>query len=690
MLWKRAVLYCLLPSAIALLAAGTPCAAFSADIVAPSVGPVKVEPGEEVKFEAIAQDDWGQDLTAETKWTWDFGDGEQSNQNPVWHVFKSGGSFTVTVTGSCAGQEGSDRIICQQFPEGVVWSLCCKIQIIGQPDPDVEPGGDVCHTCEVYVRHEGDLGDWKMSDEVDYWHKEGDGEWDECEREEEDYIVWDTLENKNEPVHWKAQVHLGIWDDVEEEWDPEVHFWVGPETWNVKNTVVSSGNDVLLWDPEDPEGSEVTISWDIVHSEVIDPEFSVEIEICNLCGTVERTFSVPGPIGVGEGSVDWDGLVEDEEENLVTAEKGVYSYKVFANDEEECHDADKSGALRITGPFGTGAPTLANFQFDRRAMTVETDLEYHLSSDAAECHCMAYDRNLTVRAAKYGAPTAQGNNVVHMGPFPLLPTVLGELSFVLFAEESAEVAQGDRGAAAKYAEQRGTITEVKPQAYDFMGVATLDLGTHGIIGQAEEQQEHAPQGAAYPPPPYDAFGDERNNLPVKSIYDRLNDVLPNTQDPNPTEDAIVFYAGHGMPDRLLVHAAQGRDEIRGGWASSPPNDPEHRIYYLCNLEPDSLTRCALAFLLGCRTAATDAQGNNLMDALGGLGADARVGFTQDIFTPQANLFSERFWEYTMRDRKTISAALGDAYDDVDGAGGISSLFSTGALGERLRPGIYGE
>lgn len=88
----------------------------------PSVGPVTVEPGEEVKFEAIAQDDWGQDLTADTKWTWDFGDGEQSNQNPVWHVFKSGGTFTVTVTGRYAGEEASDRIVCLQGPtEG--WRL---------------------------------------------------------------------------------------------------------------------------------------------------------------------------------------------------------------------------------------------------------------------------------------------------------------------------------------------------------------------------------------------------------------------------------------------------------------------------------------------------------------------------------------------------------------------------------------
>ncbi len=98
-------------------------------LVPPSVEPVKVEPGEEVKFEAIAHDDWGQDLTAETKWTWDFGDGHTSNQNPVWHVFKSGGSFTVTVTGRCGGEEASDRIVCLQDPaEG--WSLRCSIQII--------------------------------------------------------------------------------------------------------------------------------------------------------------------------------------------------------------------------------------------------------------------------------------------------------------------------------------------------------------------------------------------------------------------------------------------------------------------------------------------------------------------------------------------------------------------------------
>jgi len=105
------------------------------------VGPVQVEPGEEVKFEAIATDDWGEDLTGETEWTWDFGDGEQSNENPVWHVLEGGGTFEVTVTACCRGQEASDRIICRQFPPGVVWSIRCSIQIIGQTDPNVDPGG---------------------------------------------------------------------------------------------------------------------------------------------------------------------------------------------------------------------------------------------------------------------------------------------------------------------------------------------------------------------------------------------------------------------------------------------------------------------------------------------------------------------------------------------------------------------
>ena len=57
--WQRLVVCCVVPVVYMLSAGASPCAAFSVDIVAPSCEPVKAEPGEEVKFEAIARDDWG-------------------------------------------------------------------------------------------------------------------------------------------------------------------------------------------------------------------------------------------------------------------------------------------------------------------------------------------------------------------------------------------------------------------------------------------------------------------------------------------------------------------------------------------------------------------------------------------------------------------------------------------------------
>jgi hypothetical protein len=80
----------------------------------------------------------------------------------------------------------------------------------------------------------------------------------------------------------------------------------------------------------------------------------------------------------------------------------------------------------------------------------------------------------------------------------------------------------------------------------------------------------------------------------------------------------------------------------------------------------------------------------IMDALAGLGADARVGFTEDIFSPEVYWFSRYFWQYTMRDGKTIADALDDAGAAVGGGGGISSIDPRGNLGQTLRPAIYGQ
>jgi hypothetical protein len=235
-----AVVACVLP-----LCAGPAFAAFTVDIVRPSIDPLETKEDYPVCFEAVGLDEGQQDVSGQVDWQWDFGDTHGSTENPVSHAFDNAGNYTVWVTGTYNGQEAQDStgvVVQEQGEEEAGWHLRIT------PESD----GMVCDDRRVWVLYDGEnvqevydaideiwfayrnpprSNDWNWNlgfpASINY-----DGQGNPISIEAESSIEWYTYDLPywgNETCQWKAKV---VWND-------ETETEIGPRAWEVYDTVLA-------------------------------------------------------------------------------------------------------------------------------------------------------------------------------------------------------------------------------------------------------------------------------------------------------------------------------------------------------------------------------------------------------------------------------------------------------------------
>jgi len=316
-------------------------------------------------------------------------------------------------------------------------------------------------------------------------------------------------------------------------------------------------------------------------------------------------------------------------------------------------DWDKSAFLTISDV------DVSDVEFQSRELRFTGTVGYRLSEAAHSAELRVYNRLLEEVEAICVDPTT-GHHDVSVD-FTVDPDPMGQFHFVISAVETEASAASNRDRAQKPALQKGATKDVPPRALDMYGRTNLGIPTYPQALKARNEQQHAPQGTAYPSPAYAAT---LNGHEIAPVFWRLSS-LDADQDPNPQADAIFYYIGHGapgvlytdefqMPTKFVLHSGQGTNG----------ND----VYYMGNMPSGSLSRCALVMLVGCSTAVDpDGAGGDpsILQAFMDKGAACGIGSFADIYEPYPEQLSDAFWEYACRDGQSIEEAFQNALDDSE-------------------------
>jgi len=714
-----------------LLCAGA-AHALSVDIIIPDTDPWIVSVDKPIDLRAVAYDDQQEDISDEVTWCWEFGDNTATDDdNPTQHVYEDPGDYTVTVTATLSPQQAQDQIgIDAQVPTG---AFVLARQLPSGAYVTVE-GDDICHrryiiAFDTFGRgYDGVWFLWKYSWETQpEFHAAGfvypsqqitlDGQ----QRNEAWVMEWPTDENPGQPeagwfnaaVDWRI---TGQYLDWEMEPADEL---IGEPTWTIDNTVISSTDGVLRFDPEDEELDECPISWTITHLDAYDVEFRVPITIYDLAGNVVYTHTeehvalgTPNPLWTWDGTIDGEG----------TAEKGIYTYtlgvvgspgycggvKCVCDGEASCArgDWDKSAFLEISDV------DLSDVEFESRELRFTGTVGYTLSEAAETAELRVYDRALAEVKAMCIDPTAGPHDVAI--DFTVAPDPMGEFYFVISALETEDRALScNRDPVQKPALQRGATIQVLPLSLNMTGVCNMSVrDTVATRNSVAQEQRHQVEGDLYPLPRYDAAtvghdlgGDPQDpNGAYSSPYWRLS-ALDSEGEPNPNADAAFFYIGHGVPGALWT------DQRVWTWDGDEPhttkdildsgsgtNDPDNDVYYMGNMPAGSLNRCLVVMLVACWSA-VDPDGEevgdpSILQAFLDKGAGCGIGTLGEVSSPWANEFAEEFWEHACRNEGgdvTILDAFDYARDNSGTPEGSKWLWhyeANGGDSPFVRPGRY--
>jgi flagellar hook assembly protein FlgD len=244
---------------------------------------------------------------------------------------------------------------------------------------------------------------------------------------------------------------------------------------SVKNTVVTSGADVLL---HQPNGTH-QISWSIDHKALTGIQFTVTITISNTVGggTV-RTFQET-QAGIGQGNWTWDGKNTMGQD----AGAGVYAYNVYATDVGMCNDQDKSTALTTTVNDSKFYYVAKNVQ----AGTLTVMVRYTLSQDASDCTIRFYGPDFTQlgeldNQAATGTVAHWSDQAVLQGALDQNGNPVTPMYCVIWATENDNRAKQNHGQDHKQALQKGATTLELMQ----FGLKSVTYGGSGFTAVARD------------------------------------------------------------------------------------------------------------------------------------------------------------------------------------------------------------
>ncbi|MBM3499332.1 MAG: hypothetical protein FJX74_11755 [Armatimonadetes bacterium] len=727
---------------VTVLASSPALAAFTVEIIVPPTDPFATEVDQPTDFAAVAYID-GQELpSGEVTWEWDFGDAsDPDSNNPTEHTFTETGQYIVEVTGTYGQQQAQDVVaVLAQEAEG---------------DPgfvlEITPPDDVvCDIWEVRVTAPG-TNQYTAVAVTEVWRREEGKAWEGFARSPatgdlplECPLQFPALPNQTteESRQWEG-VWL-TWNDQNFPTELYVVLWCqgpGPQlaqsthrtnsvTAEPRNTVTKAWSNyttqpqLLRYDPdsEDPGQQEPVVNWNAIHRDwhfFANSHFHYWVEIYDLGGNlVKRVLDYqPDP---GEGSYTWDGLTDLGQPPPSLAQRGLYTYLVRHEHRQGDIAPPPHGGCGRAGNCPTGCDksdvltitdlSIANFTWPRPGVPDRARIvvQYTLSAQANECRLEVYEPDLSqgevLTPAGGSMPTTAGahEEIVEFAVDRQQP---GNYRLVLFAEETADQGLNNVDRLPRPALPKGQVVSIKPDAYCIYGGAGYQLTGSGCTERAQQllSQEgpraQVPEGeppdpeGAFPAPGYAAVQDFASSAAVP--FERMRDFLEgDPNDPNPHEDAVFFYMGHGEANVLYCFSPfQFREK---GWlwgqnrTGAPVPEPDEVI---SSLEGDALGPCALAMALACCSAVPDALGNSVQAGLVGEGADCVMGWLDVVEVTYARDYADAFWTAICRDHKSIDDAHSDgliAAGSPGFCGNLDTAVIVGNSAQVLRPAHWGQ
>jgi PKD repeat protein len=423
-------------------------------IIQPDCDPLLCQPGVEQPFEAVAYLDGAELDDGTLTWDWDFGDAtDHSTTNPTAHTYADAGNYTVTVTATYGTASGSAQLGVDADPDAA--GTGAKLEF------PAAIGGKVCDETLLRVSIPNFTGGfiitstwWKAEDEND-WHKCPDNPadapplilgWYLTDNNQAYEAIWVTWGAKSK-VPWKWRVQVCIPRPGQ-----SIYMWTNTCEETARNTVVTSGSDVILHHVGDTSH---TISWNLDHRPDCAEGWDVTVEIHSLGGGVVRTLT-KHETSIGQDQLDWDG---SQDAPLVgAAPAGVYSYLVKAAHTNcpLCNDQDKSRTLTAT--INDNKFYWSNKDLENHSLTAV--VRYTLSEAASDCTIRFFGVDMTTPLAELAGQAAQGAHwstpVDISGIVDLDGSIIQPLYCVIWATESDARAAQNRGQDHKQALQVGT------------------------------------------------------------------------------------------------------------------------------------------------------------------------------------------------------------------------------------------
>jgi hypothetical protein len=415
------------------------------------------------------------------------------------------------------------------------------------------------------------------------------------------------------------------------------------------------------------------LEWSIGHLDENDPKFDVTVTLYEI-GVGQVKQWVYDDQTLGYHKQEWDPEAPGPR---------LYVYEVYADHDfepgfpgEHCDDQTTSRYLTISDV------SLTDSELHVREKHWQFTVNYTLNREAGGCHWKAYNPDLTqIGEGDLPVPAGAHSQPVLLG---LDHLVAGRYHVVVFATEDDDTRKSNRDYLAKCALQKGAVVVYKPDAWGVPGGgrwafsvarncvirACYQGGDWGDIGWLrQEWPAYGENPDQFPPPGYNSSC-LTQPTDAETIYYRLNDLLKNGQD-NPKEDGVLFYMGHGEPNRLLPGQYDPGFTIL--WGQGYPNQPEAGHYCINQMVGHSLERCVLAVPLACSSNLREPFKGSVQEGLGAEGADCVLGFEHVHEEFAAKAWSDAFWKYLCglpdsegNTHVTVAAAHEAALDAIEG------------------------
>jgi len=433
--------------------------------------------GQSYDFEAVAYDNGQQLPPQQVNWEWDFGDGSDPDaDNPTEHTFTATGQYLVTVTAEYGGISAGAEITANVLP-----TFAADWDFFVRPDESEELrfGSEVCDEIDLVFR----TTDMGLIFIARFWARNPDGSWSavgngefmspevhqppESWYQEVDSDAIDTTMAPNRAIMYQVEIQVEMGGEGGPFWLPCLrHLQVSSN-----NTAVHEADDGILLHAQTSQHHE--IGWTIVHHDPcayldpmgpdqwVAPTFGVTAEIFTLDGSEPLVTLYESGVGLGSGSLEWDGTIPGEG----PAPVGVYSYRVTADHAQTpaaCEDQDKSPRL-IIDDVRTTDQGVSLVEFFPREQRMEYEVFYRLSRDAAadSVWLKVYNRHLQLVHVAAADHTAGVRSVT--GEFYTDPGVTGQYHFVISAVETQADALLNRDGWAKLALPRGVTWACYPR-----------------------------------------------------------------------------------------------------------------------------------------------------------------------------------------------------------------------------------